>query len=98
MAGAQYAIRMQLITLGGTMAILTIRGDVPTYLKGAANTVYPFVTLADTDGMPCIFVRVRVEYGETPKQAAERAKWIAEMLTSPMEPRDEPVRTLPKQV
>jgi hypothetical protein len=80
------------------MAILTIRGDVPTYLKGAANTVYPFVTLADTDGMPCIFVRVRVEYGETSKQAAERAKWIANMLSSPRESTDESVRALPKQI
>jgi hypothetical protein len=79
------------------MAILTIRGDVPTYLKGAANTVYPFITLADTDGMPCIFIRIRVEYGETDKQAAERAKWIAEHL-SIRESIDEPVRALPKQV
>ena len=80
------------------MAILTIRGDVPTYLKGMANSIYPFVMLADTDGMPCIFIRVRTEYGESHKEAAERAKWIAEMLSSPRESADESLRALPKQI
>jgi hypothetical protein len=63
------------------MAILTIRGPVPTILMGAAKSMYAFVALADTDGMPFLFVRVRVEYGETDAQAVERAKLIAERLS-----------------
>lgn len=79
------------------MAVLTIRGPVPTVMMGAARSLYPFIALADTDGMPFLFVRVRVEYNETNEQAVERAKRIAEYL-SIRESQVEPVRALPKQI